>query len=68
MVKNICKIQLHHKAEASILVTIILNVVINIRHPTPLCRSSPTSTSQYPAKEKIGALQEYSSPKFLVNV
>ena len=39
------------------LVTIILNVVINVRHPTPLCCSSPTSTSQYSAEKKISTLK-----------
>lgn len=46
------RFRLHHKAKTSILVTIILNVVINVRHPTPLCCSSPTSTSQYSAEKR----------------
>ena len=51
------RFRLHHKAKTSILVTIILNVVINVRHPTPLCCSSPTSTSQYSAEKKISTLK-----------
>ena len=51
------RFRLHHKAKTSILVTIILNVVINVRHPTPLAVPPQLPPRNIRRQKKISTLK-----------